>query len=196
MIPPIMSDDPISNSTIFLEKSLRREGKILPNSDPLKQRANSIFVKMNTNKIFTETLVLHVYRSRLVTAFSTGGAKKGIFISDQYMRRFNDDEIAFGLAHELGHIVLGHAPHTEKDVRINSLAIVTVDEAHTKEFDADAFAFDFLKNSNFERVGGICFLYWAGRIFPRPISLEHPLAKIRIEKLIQLPMEETCTKMN
>jgi predicted Zn-dependent protease len=55
--------------------------------------------------------------------------------------KYLDDEIAYILAHEYGHLALGHVKHYDE---------LTQEESHQMEFDADEFAIKSVIKTNYD----------------------------------------------
>jgi hypothetical protein len=88
----------------------------------------------------------------------------------------SDDEVAFVIAHEMAHNILGHSSGANQRRGIfGGLAQVRRDET-----DADSFAVNLMSRGGFEPRGGIAFLRTAGRKLWWALSLDHPSFDRRI----------------
>jgi Zn-dependent protease with chaperone function len=95
-------------------------------------------------------------RNVLVTTGMTGLSK-------------NDDEIAFVIAHEMAHNILGHVGNSDQKRGI--FGIGSVKQA---EIAADDYAVELMSNGGYQPTGGIAFLQNARRRMWWSFSLDHP----------------------
>lgn len=75
----------------------------------------------------------------------------------------SEDEFAFVLAHELGHLVLGHERRRPLEFataagRVGSQLPSRWNEHLTQELDADAFAADLLGEAGYEKRAGVTMI--------------------------------------
>lgn len=80
----------------------------------------------------------------------------------------SDDEIAFVIAHEMAHNILGH---TAKD---GPKGIFGASKIKRGEIEADSFAVGLMVNGGYQPSGGISFLQNAARRMWWAVSLDHP----------------------
>jgi hypothetical protein len=88
----------------------------------------------------------------------------------------SDDEIAFVIAHEMAHNILGHSQGAgERRGIFGGIA-----KARRDETDADSFAVSLMSRGGFQPEGGITFLRTVGRRMWWALSLDHPSFDRRI----------------
>ena len=80
----------------------------------------------------------------------------------------SDDEIAFVIAHEMAHNILGHLTRT------GSIGIFGLPRARNYELDADAFAIRLMRGARYRPAAAISFLERSRRRFWWSLSLSHP----------------------
>lgn len=95
----------------------------------------------------------------------------------------SDDEIAFVIAHEMAHNVLGHSDHGR-----GRRGIFGFSRAKRGEIEADSYAVHLMRNAGYKPAGGISFLQNASRRLWWNISLDHPSFGRRI-KIVLAAME-------
>jgi predicted Zn-dependent protease len=78
------------------------------------------------------------------------------------------DEIAFVIAHEMAHNILGHSRKSSKH------GIFGLFHARRDEIEADRYAVRLMANAGYRPVGGITFLQAARRRLWWNVSLDHP----------------------
>lgn len=88
----------------------------------------------------------------------------------------SDDEIAFVIAHEMAHNILGHAKVAGQ--RRGIFGGIT--QARRDETDADSFAVNLMSRGGYQPQGGIAFLRTVGRRMWWALSLDHPTFDRRI----------------
>lgn len=81
----------------------------------------------------------------------------------------SDDEIAFVIAHEMAHNILGHSRSDRRAREIFGFARI-----RQGEIQADAYAVRLMSNAGYHPAGGIAFLENARRRLWWNISLDHP----------------------
>lgn len=79
------------------------------------------------------------------------------------------DEIAFVIAHEMAHNILGHSGG-----RAGSRGIFGFARVRRGEIEADGYAVRLMANAGYQAAGGISFLETARRKFWWNMSLDHP----------------------
>jgi predicted Zn-dependent protease len=87
------------------------------------------------------------------------------------------DEIAFVIAHELAHNILGHASAGHEH------GIFGSSEAIRDEFQADSYAVRLMAKAGYDPAGGISFLRNARRRLWWNVSLTHPGFTRRIDNV-------------
>ena len=98
----------------------------------------------------------------------------------------NNEELAFVIAHEMAHNILGHS-------RSSSASIfgLGLGRARQREVAADQLAVRLMSNGGYNGVGGITFLEGARRRFWWNVSIDHPGFGTRIKAvraaMMQLP---------
>ena len=95
----------------------------------------------------------------------------------------SDDELAFVIAHEMAHNVLGHSGEGKE-----RRGIFGVSSAKRGEIEADSYAVHLMGNAGYMPAGGISFLQNASRRLWWNISLDHPSFGRRI-KVVLAAME-------
>lgn len=79
-----------------------------------------------------------------------------------------NDEIAFVIAHEMAHNILGHFSHS------GAMGIFGAPRARNDELDADGFAVRLMSAAGYRPAGGISFLERSRRRLWWAFSLDHP----------------------
>ncbi|HYX47853.1 MAG TPA: M48 family metalloprotease [Sphingomicrobium sp.] len=95
----------------------------------------------------------------------------------------NDDELAFVIAHEMAHNILGHA----KNESMGLFGMLGFGSARVKsmEVDADSYAVPLMNAAGYSPFGGISFLESASRrMWWSDLSLDHPSFGRRIRVVI------------
>jgi predicted Zn-dependent protease len=87
------------------------------------------------------------------------------------------DEIAFVIAHEMAHNILGHS------TKSHNFGIFGSSEAVRDEIEADSYAVRLMAKAGYEPAGGISFLQHAQRRLWWNVSLDHPSFGRRIENV-------------
>ena len=80
----------------------------------------------------------------------------------------NTEEIAFVIAHEMAHNILGHSSEADKRGFFGFLQI------RREEIEADRYAVRLLANAGYNPAGGIAFLRHARKRLWWNVSLDHP----------------------
>lgn len=140
--------------------------------------------------------------SHVVNAFALPGGT--VFITRGLMEfaEWERDEIAFALAHEIGHIVRRHArdklvanaakkglallaPRTRIQHSISSLCDAYVNSEYSKdcEFEADSFAADLLISGNMDPLSGCAFLGRLDDTSTAAFFRSHPPVNDRIKNI-------------
>lgn len=96
------------------------------------------------------------------------------------------DEIAFVIAHEMAHNILGHSSENHKR------GIFGSSEVMRGELEADSYAVRLMANAGYNPAGGISFLQNARRRLWWNVSLDHPSFGRRIE-IVTAAMRSTGT---
>ena len=100
----------------------------------------------------------------------------------------SDDEIAFVIAHEMAHNILGHTQGVGQRRGIFG----GIAKARRDETEADSFAVGLMSRGGYQPQGGIAFLRTVGRRLWWAISLDHPSFDGRIRTvssaIAQLPV--------
>jgi len=81
----------------------------------------------------------------------------------------SNDEIAFVIAHEMAHNILGHAGGSA-----GARGIFGLTRVRRGEIEADGYAVRLMSNAGYEPAAGISFLQTARRKFWWNVSLDHP----------------------
>lgn len=92
----------------------------------------------------------------------------------------NDDELAFVIAHEMAHNILGHAQNDSMGL----FGLLGFGSARVKrmEVDADSYAVPLMNAAGYSPFGGIAFLEGASRrMWWSDLSLDHPSFGRRIK---------------
>jgi len=187
----LLQNIPLHNDQICLQ-SIKKIGKTL------------------TKKLTNKNLQFHFYITDTPeeNAFAIPGGF--IFITHKLIKmcQYNQDEIAFILAHEIGHIVMSHSIERittstifstiNKQLPINpwlkkvGLNFFTTAFSRTNEFAADDFAFRLLRAVNYDPTAGITtFQRLTQQTTNQPQTINqyfatHPPLQKRIEELQQL----------
>ncbi len=91
---------------------------------------------------------VEVIDSNLINAFAYGD--KTVILTSALLKKIeNKDELAFVIAHEVAHLSLNHGASPLQDAYV---------EHFSHELEADKFAIDLLKESNFKGIKSISFL--------------------------------------
>jgi Zn-dependent protease with chaperone function len=88
----------------------------------------------------------------------------------------SDDEIAFVIAHEMAHNILGHSQGAGQRRGIFG----GIAKARRDETDADSFAVGLMSRGGYQPEGGITFLRTVGRRLWWALSLDHPTFDRRV----------------
>ena len=88
----------------------------------------------------------------------------------------SDDEIAFVIAHEMAHNILGHS-------RSGSSGIFGIGQARQSELAADRLAVQLMSSAGYQPGGGVTFLERVQRRFWWAVSLDHPGFGRRIKEV-------------
>jgi predicted Zn-dependent protease len=82
----------------------------------------------------------------------------------------SDDEVAFIIAHEMAHNILGHSHPTRRRNGIFG----GISRVKKGEIEADSFAVHLMSGAGYRPLGGISFLQNARRRMWWNVSLDHP----------------------
>jgi Peptidase family M48/PDZ domain len=83
----------------------------------------------------------------------------------------NDDEIAFVVAHEMAHNILGHSRSSSPRLFGMGLGF---SRARRSELDADQLAVQLMRDGGYRAEAGVTFLHTASRALWWDFSLDHP----------------------
>ena len=87
----------------------------------------------------------------------------------------SDDELAFVIAHEMAHNILGHASMNDGSLGLFSLLGFGSSRVRRMEIDADSYAVPLMNAGGYTPVGAISFLETARRrMWWSDLSLDHP----------------------
>jgi hypothetical protein len=97
----------------------------------------------------------------------------------------NDDELAFIIAHEMAHNILGHASSHTESLGLFGLLGFGSSQVKRMEMDADSYAVPLMSAAGYSADAGITFLETARRhMWWSDLSLDHPSFGHRI-KIVQ-----------
>lgn len=118
---------------------------------------------------------LSMINSREQNAWSDGAH---VMVTSGMMRLARSkDELAFVIAHEMAHNILGHSRTASEGIFGLGFGI---SRARRAELDADQFAVRIVSAAGYTPLGGISFLQAAQRRFWWSVSLDHPGFQRRI----------------
>ena len=165
----------------------------LPPNSPQWTRVNRIVARLGAALGQSDWTVIIFQEARMprhmdVPAFAIPGRR--IAVSDWEVLVLSDDTLAFMLAHEMGHVELGHQnqiwelimkqtglhPRTWTDLAKH--ASVAASLARSQEYEADKFGFTLAQNAGFDAAQGARALFAnlpRDDMHPSPLSREAAL---------------------
>ncbi|MEO5774014.1 MAG: M48 family metalloprotease [Sphingomicrobium sp.] len=161
------SFDRMERFTALLQNALARGQANLQ----IRRRGQPLTVRLSARLGCGGRLALR--ESAVQNAWSDG---RHVFINSGMAKLAgSEDEIAFVIAHEMAHNILGHSA-----VRAQSIYGAPVRSARTDEIDADQLAVRLMIDAGYRPQAGISFLETASRKCWWQISLDHPSFSARI----------------
>jgi hypothetical protein len=106
-----------------------------------------------------------------------------VMVTTAMMRQAaNDDELAFVIAHEMAHNILGHADNGNDSMGLFGLLGFGSARVKRMEADADSYAVPLMNAAGYSPFGGISFLQGSSRrMWWSDLSLDHPSFGRRIK---------------